>query len=291
MVAVCGGESENPAKMMPIAARLFSFRLAVFYILPVFFVTLICPSWAPELTSAGSDAGSSPFVIGIKMAGIRVLDHIINAVILCSAWSAGNVYCLLAARSIYSLAVAGNAPKFFATTNARGTPYWAVTSSALLALLAYLNVSSSAGQVFNWLVNMINMAAFFSWIMLSWAYLRFRAALDRQGIDRAQLPFRAYGGRAGAYFCIVFFSILGLLNGFYVFFPSQWDVSDFLTAYVGTVLFVGLYAAHKLIKGRKDPWITPVDEIDLSYSTVIESVQIEPHEKHTKLENKAMTTV
>ncbi|KAM3506136.1 hypothetical protein MY11210_007686 [Beauveria gryllotalpidicola] len=58
--------------------------------------------------------------------------------------------------------MAGNAPKIFAMSNRWGVPCWAVVSCTALTLLAYLNVSSGAGQVFNWLVNMINMAAFFS---------------------------------------------------------------------------------------------------------------------------------
>ena len=266
MVATCGGETRNPQKTIPKAAKAFIVRLGVFYVLPILGVTLTCPSNAPELTSGGAGAGSSPFVVGIKYAGIQVLDHIVNAVILCSAWSAGNVYMYLASRSIYSLATAGNAPKIFAKTNRWGLPYWAVTSCTVITLLAYLNVSSSSGAVFNWLVNMINMAAFFSWILISFSYIRFRSALEAQGVDRSTLPYVSICGRPGAYFCIVFFTILGFLNGFYVFFPSQWSVSDFLTAYIGTVLFVVLYFGHKFTVGRKEPWVVPVEQIDLVYN-------------------------
>ncbi|KAJ5807963.1 proline permease PrnB [Penicillium riverlandense] len=263
MVAVCGGETRSPQKTVPKAAKAFVVRLIVFYVLPILGVTLTCPSNAPELTSGGEGAGSSPFVVGIKDAGIHVLDHIVNAVILCSAWSAGNVYMHLASRSIYSLATAGNAPKIFTKTNRWGVHYLAVTSCTVLTLLAYLNVSSSSGTVFTWLVNMINMAAFFSWILLSCSYIRFRAALEVQGVDRSTLPFVSVCGKPGAYFCIVFFTIVGLLNGFYVFFPSQWNVSDFLTAYIGTLLFVVLYIGHKLTVGRKEPWLIPAQEICL----------------------------
>jgi amino acid transporter len=266
MVATCGGETRNPRKTIPKAAKFFIVRLAVFYVLPILGVTWMCPSDAPGLTSGGGGAGSSPFVIGIKHAGIPVLDHIVNAVILCSAWSAGNVYMYLGSRSIYSLAISGNAPKIFARTTARGVPYWAVTSCTVLTLLAYLNVSSSSGKVFNWLVNMINMSAYFSWVLLSFSYLRFRAALDVQGVHRSTLPYVSVCGKPGAYVCIAYFTLIGLLNGFYVFFPSQWNVSEFLTAYIGTVLFVVLYTGHKLTVGRKEPWVIPVEEIDLVYS-------------------------
>lgn len=264
MVATTGGETKNPRKTIPIAAKAFIVRLVVFYVLPILAVTLTCPSNAPELTSGGAGAGASPFVVGIKNASIPVLDHIVNGVILCSAWSAGNVYMYLASRSIYSLATAGNAPKIFAVTNRWGVPYFAVTSCAVITLLAYLSVSSSAGVVFNWLVNMINMAAYFSWILCSFSYLRFRKALEVQGIDHKSLPYVSICGKPGAYFCIVFFTIVGLCNGFYTFFPSEWNVSDFLTAYVGTLLFLVLYVGHKVTLGRKDPWVIPAEEIELT---------------------------
>lgn len=263
MVAVCGGETREPRKTLPVAAKAYLFRLCVFYVLPIFAVTLSCPSNAPELTSGGAGAGASPFVVGIKTAGIRTLDHIVNGVILCSAWSAGNIYMYLATRSLYSLAVEGNAPKIFAVTNRWGVPYWSVTGCAVLSLLAYLNVSSNAGVVFNWLVNMINMAAYFSWILVSYSYLRFRKAIEAQEIDRSTFHYVSVCGKPGAYICIVFFTIVGLLNGFYTFFPSEWNVSDFLTAYIGTVMFVVLYAAHKFTVGRRDEWTIPASQIDL----------------------------
>ena len=266
MVATCGGETRNPQIIIPRAAKAFAGRLIVFYVISILGVTITCPSDAPELVSGGAGAGSSPFVIGIKTAGIHVLDHIVNSIILCSAWSAGNVYMYLASRSIYSLAVAGNAPRIFAKTNRWKVPIWGVTSCAVITLLAYLNVSSSSGVVFNWLVNMINMAAFFSWILISAAYLRFRSAIEAQGLDRATMPYLSMCGKPGAYFCIVFCVIVGLLNGFNVFFPGQWSVSDFFTAYIGTVLFVVLFVGHKLLVGRNDPWLVPADEIDLVYT-------------------------
>lgn len=263
MVATCGGESSNPRHAIPKAAKAFTIRLIVFYVLPILGVTLTCPSNAPELTSGGAGAGSSPFVVGIRNAGILVLDHIVNAIILCSAWSAGNVFMFLSSRSLYSLAAAGNAPRFFAMTSKKGVPYVAVTACTVLSLLAYLNVGSSSGEVFNWLVNMINMAAFFSWILISFSYLRLRKAIEAQGLDRSTFSYVSVCGKPGAYVCIVFFTVVAFLNGFYVFFPSEWDISDFMTAYVGTVLFVVLYFGHKFTVGRKHPWVIPAEEIDL----------------------------
>ncbi|KAH7125793.1 amino acid permease-domain-containing protein [Dactylonectria macrodidyma] len=231
IVAVCGGETNDPRETMTRAEKAFFVRLVVFCVLPILGVTLTCPSNASELTSGGAGADSSPFVIGIKNVGIHVLSSIVNIIILCSAWSAGNVYIYLASRSIYSLSTAGNAPNNFTKPNRWEVPYWVVTSYTVLTLLEYSNVTSSSGTVVNWLVNMINMAAFFSWILIAFAYLRFRAALELQSVDRSTLSYASVYGKSGTYLCIIFFTIVGLLNGFYVFLLSQWNVSDFLTAY------------------------------------------------------------
>lgn len=264
MLVTCGGEAQNPRKILPQAGKTFVYRIVVFYILSIFAITLICPSNAPELTSGGAGVGASPYVVGIKTAGIKTLDHIINAVILTSAWSAGNVFLYLASRSLYSMAVDGTAPKFFGKTNRWGVPYWSVTACSLFSLLVYLNVSSSAGEVFSWLVNMINMAAYFSWIFMSYTYLRFRQALESQGVERSTLPYVSPVGKPGAVFCMAFFTLMGLLNGFDVFFPSRWSVADFMTAYMGVLFFVVLYAGHKLTLGRKDRFAQRPEDVDLA---------------------------
>ena len=40
---------------------------------------------------------------------------------------------------------------------------------------------------------------------------------------------------------MVMFTVLCLINGFTVFFPENWSVSGFLTAYVGIPIFLVMY--------------------------------------------------
>src|SRR5699024_2423013 len=127
-----------------------------FYILAALAIGVICPSSDSRLTNGGAGAGSSPFVVAIKNAGIPALDHIVNAAILTSAWSAGNSFLYMSSRSLYSLSVSGNAPSIFKTCNRWGVPYLAVLVSALFSALAYLSVGNSSSVVFNWLVNFTN---------------------------------------------------------------------------------------------------------------------------------------
>jgi amino acid transporter len=184
MVIVTTGEMVNPRRNLPRTVSRFFWRIMVFYIGGALAISVICPSDDPRLTdggeifsslinkklrditnaTTGSGAHSSPFVVGIKRAGIKGLDSVVNAVILTSAWSSGNAYLYLSSRSLYSLSVAGQAPAIFKKCLPNGLPYVAVGTSSLFSLLAYMNVSSDGSQVFTWLVNLTNTGTFISWI-------------------------------------------------------------------------------------------------------------------------------
>lgn len=91
----------------------------------------------------GSNASSSPFVIAINNAGISVLPSIINAVILTSAFSAGNSDVYASSRTLYGLARDGKAPALFKYCTKRGVPVYCVAVTVIFGPLAYLNLSNS----------------------------------------------------------------------------------------------------------------------------------------------------
>lgn len=143
LLVVTGGEMESPRRNLPKASQRYFYRLIFFYVFSVLAIGVICPSNDAKLTSGGAGAGSSAFVVGIKNAGIPVLDSIINGGIIISAWSSGNSFLYLSSRSLYSLALSGNAPRFFKGCTKQGVPYRAVACSSLFTLLAYLNCGTS----------------------------------------------------------------------------------------------------------------------------------------------------
>lgn len=259
LLVVTGGEMESPRRNLPKASKRYFYRLIFFYCFGVLVIGVTCRSNDPALTSGGQGAGSSPFVIGIKNAGIPVLDHIVNAVIVLSAWSSGNSFLYISSRSLYSLAVAGSAPRIFKTCSKRGVPYYAVGVSSLFTVLAYLNVASSAGKVFNWFVNLVNTAGFISWICCCIVFLRFRKAIKAQN---QTVPYSSFIQPYGAYIALGWFTFMLLINGFTVFFPSVWDVSDFFTAYVSILIFALLYFGHRIVF-RYDKWAWSPTEVDL----------------------------
>lgn len=87
IVGMSGSESRNPRRSIPKATRRTFVRLGCFYVLTIFVMSLVLPSNAPGLGHSDGTAASAPFVIAIKLAGIKVLPGIINAVVMSSAFS------------------------------------------------------------------------------------------------------------------------------------------------------------------------------------------------------------
>lgn len=260
LIVFTSGEMQNPRKNLPTAARRYFVRLAVFYILGTLFMGMICSSKAKGLATGSGDAKASPWVIGIQNAGIHVLPSIINAGILVSAWSAGNSYLYMCSRALYSLAIAGNAPKLFAKCNRWGVPIYAVIAASCFTPLAYLNLSSESGVVFNWFISLTNTAGYTSWICCCLILICFRKGCDKQGVAS---PYRLSAQPYLAWICMVIFIVLLLCNGFTLFFPGRFNTSGFLTTYLGIPIFLALYFGHKVFWGWKDPWILAAETIDL----------------------------
>ncbi|EGV65165.1 hypothetical protein CANTEDRAFT_113642 [Yamadazyma tenuis ATCC 10573] len=262
LVALAAGEAKKPRQNIPFAARTFVYRVIFFYVLGALVIGVIVPYTNPNLLSGSGNGASSPFVIGIKNAGIKVLDHIVNAVILTSAWSSGNSYLYASTRSLLGLAREGYAPKFLDKTNKYGVPITIIPCAAF-SLLAYLNVSNSSAEAFNWFSNICTISGLIGWVCLGISYLRFRKACSVQGIYET-LPYKAPFQPYLTWFVIVFVTIVCITNGYAVFF--DFNGSDFVAAYITLPLFFGLYFGHKIymkVVHGYTRWYYPAEEIDL----------------------------
>jgi yeast amino acid transporter len=259
LLVVTGGEMESPRRNLPVAGKRYFYRLVIFYVLSVLAIGVTCPSDDARLTDGGSGAAASPFVVAIVDAGISTLPSIVNAVILLSAWSSGNSFLYISSRALYSLAVQGSAPRIFKACNRWGVPYYAVACSSLFCGLAYLNVASNGSTVFNWFVNLTNTWGMTSWVCCCIIFLRFRKAAAAQGVE---VPYKNWIQPYGAYIAMVMFTLLCLINGFTVFFPSKWSASSFLTAYIGIPIFFVMYFGHRLWFWR-DKWAWDPLEVDM----------------------------
>jgi amino acid transporter len=253
---------KSPRCNLPKAAKRYFWRLVTFYIGSVLAIGIICPFNDARLTSGGVGAKSSAFVVGIANAGISGLGSVINAIIITSAWSSGNSFLYISSRSLYSLAVAGNAPKIFTKCTKKGAPYMAVIASSLFSVLAYLNYDNSGCVVFGWFVNLTNTSGFISWICCCIVYIRFREAYLVQNLPKDDIPYHSITQPIGAWIAMVAFKILTMINGFDVFFPGRFTATSFLTAYVGIPIFLGIYGVHKVFHSS-DPWAHRSEDVDL----------------------------
>lgn len=233
---IAAGETENPRLNIPKAVRRVFWRILIFYCLAIFMVTLCVSSEDPLLLDAiqkgKPGVAASPFVIAIKRAGINALPDIINAVVLTSAWSAGNSFYYTSTRVLYASAVDGKAPKFF-TYEKFGVPYACVGMTTAVGCLSYLNVSNSSSEVFFWFSNISAVSTLLVWCSICITYLRFYYGLRANGITRASLPWKSPFQPFLAYFAVCFCSIIAFFNGFDCFFPGNFSAKTFIPPYIG----------------------------------------------------------
>ncbi|KAJ6446853.1 proline-specific permease [Purpureocillium lavendulum] len=258
LIAIAAGETVAPRRNIPKAARRFVWRLAIFYGFSSLIIGILVPSDDDQLLGA-SNASASPFVIGIQRVGIPVLNHIINAAILTSAWSAGNSFLYSGSRVLYSMSLTGQAPKFFSRTNRKGVPWIAVLFTWAFGLLAYLNVSNTGSTVFTWFSNISTISGYVAWIVVMITYLRFRKAMHHNNMWHV-LPYRTPLQPYATWITLVVVSLLTITNGFQTFMP--FSAKDFVAAYITLPVFLILYLGHKIF--FRTPLCIPLEEIDVT---------------------------
>ncbi|CAN9119121.1 hypothetical protein CUC08_Gglean003136 [Alternaria sp. MG1] len=255
MVAVAAGEAANPRKNIPKAVRRVFWRILFFYVLGSFIIGTTISSNDPQLTDDNAKgAQSSPWVIAMKNAGIPVLPHIVNAVILTSATSSGNAFLYTGSRYLFSIAQNGQAPQFLLRCNKKGVPIYAVAVTASISLLTYMSVSAGANKVFGWFQNLTTIASLFTWCTVTYTYTRFRKACIAQNVDRSTMVFASKWQPYVAWTAFTYFALIILFNGFKVFTTTPWgpdELTDFFTAYIGVAIFGLLFAFWKVFKRTK----------------------------------------
>lgn len=186
-ISMCAGEAKNPRKSMPKAFNSITYRLVVFFIIGALSVGIVCPYTSDQLLgNAGAYAAASPYIISMEILRVKIFPSIVNALILTSILSAANGYvfstcrvmfrranCQLTltfdliatSRSLLSLALAGQAPRFLIRLNRNGVPYVCVLIASAITCLSYLSVSAGTAKVISWWVSLVTASQLLNWIV------------------------------------------------------------------------------------------------------------------------------
>ncbi|KAH6683256.1 amino acid permease/ SLC12A domain-containing protein [Halenospora varia] len=249
LVGLAAAEADNPRKTIPKATKQVFWRISLFYVISLFLLGLIVPSDNDSLSSAsGGNTRYSPFVLSFRLAGIKVLPSIFNAVITLSVISVANSCTFASTRTVQALCARGMGPSWGAKVDKKGRPWVILIVALLFGCLAYINLASSGGEVFTWLLSISGLSNFFTWGSICFAHIQFRRVWKMNGRTVDELPFAAMFGTIGSWIGLGL-NILCLIAQFYVaLFPigGKPDAKAFFESYLAAPIVILFFVGYKL---------------------------------------------
>lgn len=206
LVGLAAAETAAPLKSIPLAVKQMTWRIVIFYTLPLLFVGLLVKSTDKRLFGSGdgfANTTASPFVIVALDAGLNGLDSFICAVIVVSVLAIGNAGVYAGSRTLTALSQQGYAPKVFSYVDQMGRPLISTVVMVCCGCLAYINVAAAGQNIFQWLLSLAGLAALFTWASICVSHIRFRNAWKQQGRSENEIPYKAMFGVAGSWFSLV----------------------------------------------------------------------------------------
>lgn len=260
-LSITAGETRNPSKTIPKTIRNVFWRIIIFYILALFIIGIDIPYNMPGLKS--KSAAVSPFTLVFQQAGSRGAASFMNAVVMTSALSAGNHALFAGTRVLHGMATTGQAPRFLGTVaKSSRVPWVALACTASISGLCFGSSYIGAGDLWNWLQNLVGVSNQLSWAAIGVSSIRFRKAIIKQG-KQSSLVYKNWTQPWGPYVVVIASVLMILVQGWTAFRP--FNVSDFFSYYIEIGFFVVAYVGWKLWKRTK---LVPIEEMDLYTDTV-----------------------
>ncbi len=264
-VSMTAGEVKNPRVVLPKLFKTVIVRLFLFFVLGALSVGIVCPYnseiLADAISSGSPGAGRSPYVVSMKMLGISGLPDFVNAVMLTTIYSSGNGFFYCATRSLYGMACENKAPKIFKICLKNGAPVGSMLLVAAIGCLSFLQLGNSSQTVLTWFVYLSTSSLMIYMALINAAYIRWRQALKAQGISWESLPYKHKHSHWIVWYSMIMNIILLFLQGYSVFKPGNWSISDFLFAYFMIFFVVAVFIFWKFIY-KRNKWLKP-EEIDI----------------------------
>lgn len=294
MLALSAAEQSNPRRAIPAATKQVLYRIVFLFILPLMLVGFLVPYNSPDLLGAAgsSKTHSSPFVIAVS--SVRVVPHIVNAVILLAVLSVGNSALFAASRTLLSLSEQGLAPKFFNYIDRTGKPLRALCAAAFIGLFSFIAAYKKEDQVFNWLMAISGLSTLFTWASIVLSHIRFRAAFKAQGLSINELGYRSKTGVLGSWFAFIVIVLIFIAQFWIALWPvgegGKADATSFFENYLGFIVCLVFYVGHKLYT-RSWRFFIPADEIDLTKHRKIFDADVlaqEAEEENERIRNSSI---
>ncbi|KAI0999384.1 putative amino-acid permease [Podosphaera aphanis] len=249
LVGLAAAETANPRKSIPKATKQVFWRIALFYVLSLFLLGLIVPSDHPDLSQASTGTTHySPFVLSFRLAGIKVLPSIFNAVITISVISVANSCTFASTRTIQALCACGMGPSIGAKIDKKGRPWVVLIVVLLFGGLAYVGEAKNGSVAFTWLLSLSGLSSFFTWGSICFAHIRFRKVWAMNGRSVDELPFAAMFGVTGSWIGLAL-NILCLIAQFYIALSpisGHSSIESFLQAYLAFPVVISFFIGYKI---------------------------------------------
>ncbi|CDO95251.1 unnamed protein product [Kluyveromyces dobzhanskii CBS 2104] len=226
-------------------------RIAIIFCVSLTIIGFLVPYDSPFLMGSGSEmTHASPYVVALTINGVKVVPHIVNAIILISILSVANNAMYSSSRTLHSLATQGFAAEYFAKLDESGRPFRCLCVSAITGLFSFIAEYKDQETVFVWLLSISGLSTVFTWSMICVSHLRFRKALKYQDQSLDQLGYRSPCGEYGSYISLAICAVLLVVQFWIALFPIEGDgkpsVVSFFQNYMTVPIAIALYLGHKL---------------------------------------------
>lgn len=249
-ISLAAAEIASARRVIPQAAKRVFWRILIFYSLTMFLVGLVVPSNDDRLLKS-EDTAASPFVISASLAGIKVIPHVINAIVVTSAWSCGSYGMMSDVRYLFGLVNNRHAPRIFTRLNRFRIPYVAVILFTLFMALGYTTTSQGASTILTWLQDLLSIAILVNWTVILTTYLLFFYGCKIQGIDRNELPYKSPFQPYFSWACISLFILILITSGWQNFVHGHWNTKSFMSSYFNIPFVLILYFGFRFYKKTK----------------------------------------
>ncbi|WLF78653.1 amino acid transporter [Lodderomyces elongisporus] len=274
-ISLSASETKNPRHSIRAASKLVYVKVVILFLGSLTFVGLLVPYNSDRLMGSGDAAThASPYVLAAELHGVKVLPHIINAVILISVTSVATAAMYSSPRLMQSLAEQGLAPKWMNYIDKRGRPLTALIVTVISSLFAFIAAYDKEETVFTWLLSISGISFVLCWLFICVCHVRFRQALKYNGIPLSSLAYRSPTGVWGSYVAILINSLILIAQFWTSLFPAgDADANNFFENYLGAPVFLLCYIVHK-VWTRNWKLGKKVSDIDVNKDRVIYDPEI-----------------